>query len=81
MVDIAGPIAPAPVALPPGEHAPAAPTPAVLAPAGPAPVVTGAPLTLDFDKIFLRQPHQGEVNIILTAQDFGRYASDVWRFI
>ncbi|RPA88920.1 hypothetical protein L873DRAFT_1823748 [Choiromyces venosus 120613-1] len=63
-VDIAGP-----VALAPAEHAPTAPTPAFPAPAGPAPVVTGAPLTLDFDKIFLRQPHQGEGNIILTAQD------------
>ncbi|RPA92418.1 hypothetical protein L873DRAFT_1709892, partial [Choiromyces venosus 120613-1] len=65
-VDIAGPVALAP---------------AVPAPAGPTPVVTGAPLTLDFDKIFLRQPHQGEGNIILTAQDLGRYAFDVWPFI
>ncbi|RPA94615.1 hypothetical protein L873DRAFT_1746861 [Choiromyces venosus 120613-1] len=80
-VDIAGPVALAPVALAPAKHAPAAPTPAVPAPAGPAPVVTGVPLTLDLDKIFLRQPHQGEGNIILTAQDLGRYASDVWRFI
>ncbi|RPA88756.1 hypothetical protein L873DRAFT_1824083, partial [Choiromyces venosus 120613-1] len=80
-VDIAGPVALAPVALAPAEHAPAAPTPTVPALAGPAPVVTRAPLTLDFDKIFLRQPYQGEGNIILTAQHLGRYASDVWRFI
>ncbi|PWW73551.1 hypothetical protein C7212DRAFT_365832 [Tuber magnatum] len=40
----------------------------VLAGPGPAAaVVNGAPLTLDFTKVFLRQPGPGEGNIILTS--------------
>ncbi|KAG0643011.1 hypothetical protein HOY80DRAFT_916866 [Tuber brumale] len=71
MVDIIGPV-PAP-----GLPAPAGP--ASLVPAPPL-VATGAPLTLNFDKILLRQPlaAQGEGNIIFTAQDLESYASRVW---
>ncbi|RPA88713.1 hypothetical protein L873DRAFT_870637 [Choiromyces venosus 120613-1] len=52
------------------------------APAFSALVVTDAPLTLDFDKIFLRQPTgHPEGNIIFTAHDFRQYAFHVWRLV
>ncbi|CUS11367.1 unnamed protein product [Tuber aestivum] len=49
--------------------------------AGTTPIVTGAPLELDFTKIFLRQPVQGrgEGSIIFTEQELGLFASQVWR--
>ncbi|CUS12724.1 unnamed protein product [Tuber aestivum] len=43
------------------------------------PVVDGAPLTLDFEKVMLRQPGNGEGNVVLTAQDLADYATIVWR--
>ncbi|CUS15658.1 unnamed protein product, partial [Tuber aestivum] len=44
------------------------------------PIVTGAPLKLEFEKIFLRQPDRrcGEDNIIFTAQQLGLIASGIW---
>ncbi|PWW77762.1 hypothetical protein C7212DRAFT_292732 [Tuber magnatum] len=41
--------------------------------------VTGAPLRLDFRKVFLRPPAPGEGDILLIAQDLQDYAKDVWR--
>ncbi|KAG0135874.1 hypothetical protein HOY82DRAFT_628697 [Tuber indicum] len=77
-VNIVGPV-PAPVIPQPAVSAPAGPVPAGPVPA-PAPVATGGPLTLNFDKIFLRQPlaAQGEGDIIFTTQDLQNYASQVW---
>ncbi|PWW76928.1 hypothetical protein C7212DRAFT_294757 [Tuber magnatum] len=40
--------------------------------------VRGSPVTLDFAKIFLRQPGPGEGNIVFTIQDLQQYAKDVW---
>ncbi|KAG0134132.1 hypothetical protein HOY82DRAFT_602978 [Tuber indicum] len=39
---------------------------------------TGPAFIFDFEKIFLRQPVNGEGNIIFTAQDLGEYARKVW---
>ncbi|PWW73023.1 hypothetical protein C7212DRAFT_222144, partial [Tuber magnatum] len=52
--------------------------PVLAGPGPPATVVNGAPLTLDFARIFLRQPGSGEGNIILTVQDLALYANRVW---
>ncbi|CUS12711.1 unnamed protein product, partial [Tuber aestivum] len=44
------------------------------------PIVMGAPLKLEFEKVFLRQPvqHYGEGNIIFTAEELGLIASGIW---
>ncbi|RPA90186.1 hypothetical protein L873DRAFT_1565744, partial [Choiromyces venosus 120613-1] len=44
------------------------------------PIAAGGALTLDFAKIFLRQPVQGglEGNIIFTTLDLEEWAHDVW---
>lgn len=39
---------------------------------------TEATLTLEFEKIFLRQPKQGENDIVFTAGDLTEYAKGVW---
>lgn len=41
-------------------------------------VATGAPLRLEFEKVFLRQPGPDEGDIILTATDLGDLAARVW---
>lgn len=40
--------------------------------------VTRGALRLDFDRLFLRQPGQGEGDIIISTQDLQNYAADVW---
>jgi len=40
--------------------------------------VTGAPLTLEFEKIFLRPPVLPESNLVFTAQDLTAWANDFW---
>ena len=40
--------------------------------------VTGAPLTLEFEKIFLRPPMLPESNLVFTAQDLTAWANDFW---
>ncbi|PWW76130.1 hypothetical protein C7212DRAFT_344606 [Tuber magnatum] len=67
-VDIGGPVIPAPL-----------PAPVVLTPVAPPVVVTGALLTIDFDKILLHQPGPGEGNFVFTAQDLRLCARNVWR--
>ena len=42
-------------------------------------IATGAPVTLDFEKIFLRPPGPGEGNIVYTAQYLKRWAASIWR--
>ncbi|KAG0638561.1 hypothetical protein HOY80DRAFT_1077603 [Tuber brumale] len=39
---------------------------------------TGPPFIFDFNKIFLRQPVDGEGNIIFSTHDLERYARKVW---
>lgn len=39
---------------------------------------TGAPLMLDFNKIFLRKPGKGESNLVFTAEDLTACATQVW---
>lgn len=41
--------------------------------------VTGGPLRLEFDLLFLRQAGQGEGDIIFSIQELQRYAVGVWR--
>ena len=41
-------------------------------------VATGAPLTLDFEKIYRRPPGPGEGNIVYTAQDLEERADIIW---
>lgn len=43
--------------------------------------VIGAPLTLDFEKIFLREPRQGQGDIVFNIRDLKAYAANVWRGI
>lgn len=43
--------------------------------------VIGAPLTLDFEKIFLREPRQGQGDIVFNIRDPKAYAANVWRGI
>jgi hypothetical protein len=40
--------------------------------------VTGAPLVLDFQKIFLRPATTPETNFIFTAQELSTFATDIW---
>ena len=40
--------------------------------------VTGAPLTLDFEKIFLRAPMLPESDVVFTAQDLTEWANVLW---
>ena len=40
--------------------------------------VAGAPLTLEFEKIFLRPPMLPESNLVFTAQDLTAWANDFW---
>jgi hypothetical protein len=40
--------------------------------------VTGAPLTLDFHQIFLRQPNPPEHNMVFTTQDLRDWSDSVW---
>lgn len=40
--------------------------------------VTGAPLTLEFEKIFLRSPTLPESDLVFTAQDLTAWANDFW---
>ena len=44
----------------------------------PGAIATGAPLRLEFEKLFLRQPVPGEEDIIFTAADLGRLAAIIW---
>ncbi|MCJ1352514.1 MAG: hypothetical protein MMC33_002498 [Icmadophila ericetorum] len=39
---------------------------------------TGAPLTLEFEKIFLRPPILPEPDLVFTAQDLTAWANDFW---
>ncbi|KAL2869557.1 uncharacterized protein BJX67DRAFT_370769 [Aspergillus lucknowensis] len=41
--------------------------------------ITGAPLCLEFDKVFLRQPTRAEHNIEIAAEDLRFLAQDIWR--
>jgi hypothetical protein len=45
--------------------------------------VNGAPLTLEFQKIFLRQavPTRGEHDFTFTAQDLSDFATDIWESV
>jgi len=43
-------------------------------------MVTGAPLRLDFKKIFLSDPGEGQGDIVFTPKDLEEYADDVWGF-
>jgi len=40
--------------------------------------ITGAPLTLDFDKIFLRQPNPPEQDLVMTEEDLRGWSNLVW---
>jgi hypothetical protein len=40
--------------------------------------ITGAPLTLHFHGIFLRQPNPPEQNLVFTAQDLRNWSDDIW---
>jgi hypothetical protein len=40
--------------------------------------VTGAPLVLEFDKLFLRPAVQPETDITFTAQELSTWAADIW---
>jgi hypothetical protein len=40
--------------------------------------VTGAPLTLEFEKLLLRAPVLPEGNVILTAADLQAWAEEFW---
>ena len=40
--------------------------------------VTGAPLVLDFEKIFLRQPVAPQADFIFTANELAEFATDFW---
>ncbi|PWW75400.1 hypothetical protein C7212DRAFT_297308 [Tuber magnatum] len=42
-------------------------------------VVTGAPLTLEFERFVLRQPRAGEGDIILDVNDLHTFATGIWR--
>jgi len=41
-------------------------------------VITGAPLTLDFHQIFLRQANPPEHNMVFTAQDLRDWSDSIW---
>jgi len=41
-------------------------------------VITGAPLTLDFHPIFLRQANPPEHNMVFTAQDLRDWSDSIW---
>jgi len=41
-------------------------------------VALGAPLTFDFQKVFLRPPVQGEGDIVFSAQELERWAAHIW---
>jgi len=41
-------------------------------------VASGAPLTFNFQKVFLRPPVQGEGDIVFSAQDLERWAAHIW---
>jgi len=41
-------------------------------------VASGAPLTLDFQKVFLRRPVLGEGDIVFSAQELESWAAHVW---
>jgi len=41
-------------------------------------VASGAPLVLDFQKVFLRPPSPGAGDIVFSAEELGEYATDIW---
>jgi len=59
----------------------APPTVIVLPGATPSYVVTGAPLILEFQKIFLRAPVPPEGDIVLSAMDLSLWANGFWKCV
>jgi hypothetical protein len=43
-----------------------------------APLVVGAPMVLEFDKIFLRPATPPEIDVVFTAEDLSGWAARVW---
>ena len=43
--------------------------------------VTGAPLTLHFHKIFLRQANPPEQDVVFTAQDLRNWSDNIWAIL